>query len=198
MPRASTGMFEVLAISVVLSIKGFPDFGSTSPKTFQNLRHLISTLATSNIYDNIRIRPFCDLMSAGHRLTRSESSRDRSRSTFCNREHRIQNSLSCYQMRHTCRNLRLTGLGTRIGQCCVIESSRFSPLNSSIITVSSIVYSPSGTTDITVPPTWRNYTFVHDSPRLRHFRNDRSTLYHIAFRHCDMRLPELLRPVHPH
>ena len=129
----------------------------------------------------------------GHRLTRSESSRNRSRSTFCNREHRIQNSLSCYQ-RHTCREspVHRSRYTDRPVLChrkfsffSIEQFNRNQRLINRIFTIRNHRYNS---------PFYsrRNHAFVHDSPRLRHFRNDRSTLYHIAFSHCDMRLPEFL------
>ena len=50
--------------------------------------------------------------------------------------------------------LWLTGLGTRMGQCWVMESSRLVPSASSMVTmVSSMVYWPSATVSTTVPST---------------------------------------------
>ena len=60
---------------------------------FQNLRHLVATLATADVHDNIRVRPLCDLM-LGHRLSRSESPRDCRCASFGDREHGVQYSLA--------------------------------------------------------------------------------------------------------
>ena len=67
----------------------------------QNLCHLVSTLSTSDIDDDIGIRPFCDLV-LGHGFSGTESARDGCCAAFCDREHRIQDTLSCDQ-RNGCR-----------------------------------------------------------------------------------------------
>ena len=60
---------------------------------FQNLGHLISTLTTSDIDDDICIGPLGDLM-LGHCLSGSESAWDGSSTALCDREHGINDTLS--------------------------------------------------------------------------------------------------------
>ena len=70
-------------------------------KLVQNVCHLISTLSASEIHNDICFRPFCKLM-LDHCLTASERSRHCCHTAFCDREKRIDHSLSCYK-RHLWR-----------------------------------------------------------------------------------------------
>ena len=44
-------------------------------KLLQNLRHLVSALAAADINDDVRVRPFCDLVLS-HGLPGTETARD--------------------------------------------------------------------------------------------------------------------------
>ena len=74
-------------------------------KFIQNIRHLISTLSTSDIHHNICLCPFCKLM-LNDSFTASERSRHGCHTTLCNREERIDHTLPGYK-RHLRRKLSL-------------------------------------------------------------------------------------------
>ena len=74
-------------------------------KFIQNIRHLISTLSTSDIHHNVCLCPFCKLM-LNDSLTASERSRHGCHTALCNREERIDHTLPGYK-RHLRRKLSL-------------------------------------------------------------------------------------------
>ena len=67
----------------------------------QNICHLVATLAAADVDDDIGIGPLGDLV-LGHGFSGTESARDGCCAAFCDREHRIQDTLSCDQ-RNGCR-----------------------------------------------------------------------------------------------
>ncbi len=86
-------MLDVLAIRVVRSIIRFPISGRSVTELLQNLCHLVSTLSTSDIDDDIGVRPFCDLVLC-HGFSGSESAWDCSSAAFGDGEQSIQDTLT--------------------------------------------------------------------------------------------------------
>ena len=67
----------------------------------QNLGHFISTLSTADIDDDICVRPLGDLV-LGHGFSGTETTGNSGGAAFCDREHGIQDTLTCDQ-RPGCR-----------------------------------------------------------------------------------------------
>ena len=76
-------------------------------KLVQYVRHLISALSAADVDDNIRFRPFCQLVLY-HRFSGSERTGNRRYTSLCNREEGVNDSLSGNQG-HVRRQLLFVG-----------------------------------------------------------------------------------------
>ena len=107
----------------------------------QNLRHLVSSLAAADVYDNIRIAPLCKLV-LGHGLSCAEAAGYSCRTAFSHGNNGVDYAPVIKGL--VMGRRRFEGLGSLIGhfwqRVKVISAS--SPSTESLRTVSFTVYCP--------------------------------------------------------
>ena len=159
---------------------------------FQNLCHFISTFTTSDVDDNVCVRPFCNLMLC-HGLSCSETTRYGSCAAFCNREHGVQNTLTCDQ-RFGSRKTFAGGTGNTNrpllaeGQFLCAAVCQLKGYNR----VQNRVFSIGNHFDHGSFYIWRNHGFVQDRGSFLGLCDDGTAGDEITLRYSKMNLPFFL------
>ena len=158
-------------------------------KLLKNLSHLVSTLTTSNINNNIGIRPLCNLMLS-HRLSCSKSTRNSCGTTLCDWEQCIKNTLSCNKRLWCCIALISWSWHTnwpllshrQFFLCSIILNDRYNSLINGVFTI--ICNALYCTLSVR-----RKHTLVYNHWCFLNLSDYCSAKYMLSWLYCNMCLP---------